>query len=50
MAIEFDSVLSDEDLENIKTQIIDWDEVTMLDILIDAYYNLREQLKREGED
>ena len=51
MAIEFDSVLSDEDLANIRHHIIERERnyIEELDVVLDAYYNLREQIKRDGE-
>lgn len=51
MAIEFDSVLSDEDLANIRHHIIERERnyIKELDVVLDAYYNLREQIKRDGE-
>ena len=51
MAIEFDSVLSDEDLANIRQDIIERERnyIEELDAVLDAYYNLREQIKRDGE-
>ena len=52
MAIEFDSVLSDEDLANIRHHIIERERnyIEELDVVLDAYYNLREQIKRDGEN
>ena len=52
MAIEFDSVLSDEDLADIRHHIIERERnyIEELDVVLDAYYNLREQIKRDGEN